>query len=199
LIRYITTTRPTILVGPPHPISNIRPVLYDALPHKCDNSSPSSSAKDSSDTSHDNTVNTREGQPLPSTHSSPYAVDEFTGASAQAAASVPSSVTKDEWAIRWKNIENDRINHLFWLDSNTRFNAAKQALISSYAALPLSPSQTEQDCAIALDHALARFYRGWQEQEEARQRKYTMVMYRRTWDGIVMTFLSKRWVAALLG
>src|ERR1700733_1661287 len=116
LIRYTTISRPTILIGAPHPVSNIRPVLYDALSHECNSSSPSSSAKGSSDTSHDNTVNTTEGQPSPSTHSSPYAVDEFMGASAQPATSAPSSVTKDEWAIRWKNIENDRINHLFWLD-----------------------------------------------------------------------------------
>jgi hypothetical protein len=115
LIRY---ARPTILVGPPHPVSNIRPVLYDALPHEYSASSCSSSSSPSfTDPSGTNSTIEEEGAKSSSCSSSPYAVDEFTGSSAQAGPSASLSAGgKDEWAIRWKKIENDRANHLFWLD-----------------------------------------------------------------------------------
>ncbi|KAF8321683.1 hypothetical protein DL93DRAFT_2093662 [Clavulina sp. PMI_390] len=181
------------LIGPPHPISNIRPVLYnfssnskvEALPST---STPSTnSASSSSPTSE---VLALEG--------SPYAVDEFAGSSAKEQSSI-TPASKDEWASRWSSVDNDRTNHLFWLDSNARFNAAKEALVKSYEALPQSPEQSEEDREVALDQALARFYRGWQVQEEKRQREYTMEMYRRTRDGVVGSFLSQRWVAKFLG
>lgn len=194
-------------IGPSHPISNIRPVLHNFTP-PADNNASSVEGTTPVDAE------------LQAFKASPYDVDEFTGAVAREGTSiVPAS--KDEWSARWMNVENDRINHLFWLDvrsfsmslclsassllfssvhqSNTRFNAAKEALVKSYAALPLSPEQSQEDRDVALDQALARFYRGWQDQEEQRQRKYTMQMYRRTWDGIAASFLSHRWVAALIG
>lgn len=115
-MRVSLYTRSAILVGPPHPVSNIRPVLYDALPHE--RTSSSASPQDPPGT-HGAAVDAmrEEGAKSIERGCSPYAVDEFTGPSSQAGPSPSLSARGgDEWAKRWKNIENDRTNHLFWLD-----------------------------------------------------------------------------------
>lgn len=80
--------------------------------------------------------------------------------------------------------------------SNTRFTAAKQALIDSYAALPLqtqseSTPSAEKQHVPGLDAALARFYSGWLAQEDRRQKEYTWEMYSRTWASIVLAARTK--------
>lgn len=96
-------------IGSPHPISNIRPALYDFLPQNA--TAPSSKAPDA--------------EPTPAklgdaSQASPYAVDEFTGTAARdRTPTLP--VSKDEWAARWMNVENDRANHFFWLDVRSLF------------------------------------------------------------------------------
>jgi len=159
--RYLSTTgtraalsasasqRP-ILVGPPHSVSNLRPVIYSTVGHSRGRAHP-------------------------------YSVTEFSG---------PGAATGSDlnWQVAWTLTGNDRSSHAFWLDSNTRFNAAKQAVLDSHASIPIDDPQARE---VALDAALSRFYRAWLAQEDRRQRTYTWNMYTRTLNGIRLAFKNQ--------
>ncbi|TRM63120.1 hypothetical protein BD626DRAFT_557623 [Schizophyllum amplum] len=109
------TARRDDKIGPPHPISNLRPVIYSDAP-------PAS-------------------QRLPH----PYSLHEFDEDPARA---------KTDYDLRWKLARQDldNFNHNFWLDSNGRFEAARQEVL---AALPTdAPPLDKED-------ALSEFYRQW--------------------------------------
>ena len=137
-------------VGPPDPISNIRPVIYDDLP--ADSSAPSH----------------------------PYSLREFTG---------------DPREYQWKvqKQELDAFNHNFWTDvsttfwstsvglmtaqSNTRFNAALEARLSS---LPESSTPLDKE------FAASEFYASWLAQEETRLQAYNAEWRKRNWANITL-------------
>ncbi|KAI0079885.1 hypothetical protein K474DRAFT_1705145 [Panus rudis PR-1116 ss-1] len=122
------------LVGPPDPVSNIRPVIYDDAPA------------------------------TPSDARHPYSLREFTG-----------DTREYHWKMHRQQL--DAFNHTFWADSNTRFEAAKQAVLDS-----LPESSTPEDREVALSD----FYSKWLRQEGHRQRAYSMELRKRTWTDIVL-------------
>jgi len=153
------------LVAPPHPVSNLRPVLYR---------SP-------------NSPNTPESR-------HPYALDEFQG---ESGASSRSKEDNDAWEEDWRALENDRFNHNFWVDCNTRFNAAKQSVIDSHHAMMEGSTIDPEAQGKALEASLSRFYKSWLDQEAENQRSYTMEMYRRNYGGILFSgrALARKWLS----
>ncbi|KAI8998600.1 hypothetical protein BD414DRAFT_407322 [Trametes punicea] len=123
------------LVGPPHPISHLRPVIYDDAP------------------------------PPPAPHvRHPYSLREFTG---------------DTREYQWKmqRQELDAFNHAFWLDSNTRFYAAKNAVLES---LPEGTSTEQREAA------LSAFYSRWVAQERTRLDEYDAKWRKRNWSTVLL-------------
>lgn len=130
------------LVGPPDPISHIRPVIYeDAIPHQ--------------------------PQPPPSVLRHPYSLREFDS----------GQIAPEEqlWKLQRQQLD-DFVQH-FWFDSNSRFEAAKQAILDS---LPVSCSE------LGKEQALSEFYKQWVKQEEDRLQHFTDEWRRRNTAGIVL-------------
>ncbi|KAM5532051.1 hypothetical protein V8D89_014302 [Ganoderma adspersum] len=120
------------LVGPPDPVSHLRPVIYDDAP------------------------------PPPPQTRHPYSLKEFTG---------------DTREYQWKmqRQELDAYNHQFWKESNTRFYAAKEAVLQS---LPEETTPEQREVA------LSDFYRRWVAQERERLDDYGEEWRRRNWAAI---------------
>ena len=143
------------LVGPPDPVSHLRPVIYDDAP------------------------------PPPPQTRHPYSLKEFTG---------------DTREYQWKmqRQELDAHNHQFWkevcvllveclsmpahrrdhsipLKSNTRFYAAKEAVLQS---LPEETTPEQREVT------LSDFYRRWVAQERKRSDDYGEEWRRRNWAAI---------------
>ncbi|KDQ18138.1 hypothetical protein BOTBODRAFT_128180 [Botryobasidium botryosum FD-172 SS1] len=158
------------LVAPPHAVSNLRPVLYRTPP----------------------TPRTPDSQ-------HPYSVDEFTNAHALAQGS-PSSGAKaranEAWEEHWRMLDTDRFNHNFWLDCNTRFNAAKQSVIDSHRAMMQGSLLDVEAQQRALELSLSRFYKAWLDQEAKRQRTYTVEWYRRNYGGV--WYSCRSWAKTVL-
>ncbi|PSR74095.1 hypothetical protein PHLCEN_2v10051 [Hermanssonia centrifuga] len=123
------------LVGPPDPISNLRPVIYDDGP-----------SLPRSDVRH------------------PYSLKEFTG-----------DTREYQWKIQRQEL--DAFNHAFWIDSNTRFEAGKQATLAS-----LPETCTAEDKEVAL----SGFYRSWVIQESPRHDEYDVEWRKRNWSNILL-------------
>ncbi|KAJ8487891.1 hypothetical protein ONZ51_g3890 [Trametes cubensis] len=124
------------LVGPPDPVSHLRPVIYDDAPPVR------------------NAANVRH----------PYSLREFTG---------------DTREYQWKmqRQELDAFNQAFWLDSNTRFYAAKDAVLQS---LPEETTPEQREAA------LSAFYARWVSQERTRQAEYNAEWRKRNWSTILL-------------
>ncbi|KAI0928463.1 hypothetical protein AcW1_005701 [Taiwanofungus camphoratus] len=122
------------LVGPPHPVSNIRPVIYDDVP------------------------------PVRTDAPHPYSLREFRG-----------DTQEYQWKMQRQQL--DAYNHAFWADSNSRFDAAKSAMLES---LPETSSAEDRESA------LSDFYRRWLVQETARQQGYSAEWRKRNWSSILL-------------
>ncbi|TBU50826.1 hypothetical protein BD309DRAFT_907097 [Dichomitus squalens] len=122
------------LVGPPDPVSHLRPVIYDDVP------------------------------PPPPQSRHPYSLKEFTG---------------DTREYQWKmqRQELDAFNHDFWKECNTRFYAAKEAVLQS---LPEGTTQEQREVA------LSDFYGRWVAQESKRLDEYGEEWRRRNWATILL-------------
>ncbi|KAH7910182.1 hypothetical protein BJ138DRAFT_139798 [Hygrophoropsis aurantiaca] len=180
------------LVGPPHPISNLRPVLYDdppPLPNR-KNTNTSTNTSTNTNTNTTNTNNIRH----------PYSLREFRhDADAHAQYTLASE-------LRYKLAQEqlDAFNHNYWLESNTRFEAAKQSVLDSLRAPEpsqspsspshpptsptpshTSPSPTHPD-PLTLERALSEFYKKWVVQESARQAAYSAEWRRRNAETILL-------------
>jgi len=131
------------LVGPPDPVSNLRPVIYDdVLP-----------ASSQSNVRH------------------PYSLTEFG----------TETATKEyQWKMHRQQL--DAFNHEFWVDSNLRFENAKQAILDS---IPDSTTSEERE------RSLSDFYSKWMAQESARQREYSSEMRKQTWANIILNAKAK--------
>ncbi|KAK7446384.1 hypothetical protein VKT23_014589 [Stygiomarasmius scandens] len=129
--RLLHTSSPCsgALVGPPDPISHLRPVIYNDVPKP----------------------------PPPSLRHHPYSLSEFDPESER-----NQSPHELHWKLQRQQL--DDLNQNFWLDSNCRFEAAKQAVIES---LPSSST------ALDKERALSEFYKHWLMQERSRLDEYT--------------------------
>ncbi|KAG5635760.1 hypothetical protein H0H81_010180 [Sphagnurus paluster] len=93
----------------------------------------------------------------------PYSLTEFSSAS-------PKQANDSALQFKLQRQQLDDFHQNFWFDSNTRFEAAKQAVL---AGLPSSAT------AITKEQTLSEFYKQWYLQEAARTDKYTMEWRRR--------------------
>ncbi|KAK7693445.1 hypothetical protein QCA50_003013 [Cerrena zonata] len=94
----------------------------------------------------------------------PYSLREFTG-----------DTREYHWKMQRQQL--DAYNHEFWTDSNTRFEAAKQAYLDS---LPSSCTLEDQETALSV------FYSKWVKQETARQQQYCTEWRKRNWSNIML-------------
>ncbi|RPD66181.1 hypothetical protein L226DRAFT_609072 [Lentinus tigrinus ALCF2SS1-7] len=123
------------LVGPPDPVSHLRPVIYDDAP-----------------------------PPPPPQVRHPYSLREFTG-----------DTREYQWKMQRQEI--DSFNHDFWKESNTRFYAAKEAVLQS---LPEGTTPEQREIA------LSDFYHSWVAQERTRLDEYGEEWRRRNWAAILL-------------
>ncbi|KAG9086776.1 hypothetical protein FS749_003385 [Ceratobasidium sp. UAMH 11750] len=143
----LTLAESSVLVGPPDPVSNIRPVLRGTV------------LKDGTQAAH------------------PYSLSEFSRSEV---------VGYSASALHERHLET--LNHSFWTDVNTRFNAARQEILDSHP-----PAKSPEEAAArdaALEANLAAFYRTWLSAEDARFRAYTMQYYVEQARGIWLAFRS---------
>ncbi|KAG6814377.1 hypothetical protein H0H92_010963 [Tricholoma furcatifolium] len=104
--------------------------------------------------------------PPPSASSSvrhPYSLDEF---------STPSKTRGENTVLEFKLLRQqlDEFHHNFWFNSNTRFEAAKQATLDG---LPPTASPLDKE------KALSEFYTQWYMQEASQTDAYTTEWRRR--------------------
>jgi len=71
----------------------------------------------------------------------------------------------------------DAFHHNFWFDSNTRHEAAKNAVLAS---LPAAANSLDKE------RALSEFYKQWVMQEKARTDSYTSEWRKRNWAVILL-------------
>ncbi|KAF5358377.1 hypothetical protein D9756_001529 [Leucocoprinus leucothites] len=135
------------LVAPPDPISHMRPIIYEDTP--IDPSKPSP----------------------PSLLRHPYSLSEFSNTRGNDQAS------NLELQFGLQRQQLDAFHHNFWLDSNSRFEAAKHAILSS---LP------ESSTALDKENALSEFHKQWVMQEKERTDAYTAEWRRRNWTLILL-------------
>ncbi|TFK98890.1 hypothetical protein BDV98DRAFT_551991 [Pterulicium gracile] len=150
--RTLHTTRPTArdLVGPLHPITNLRPILYSDIP-----ASPASRALTA-------------GASTSKTH--PYSLSEFSH-------DEPARHTDIELQWRLHRVQTELFHHDFWLDSNTRFAAGTETVLS---CLPAKASVADREAA------LSEFYKQWVTQEKDRMHMYTTAWRRRNFAGVML-------------
>ncbi|KAG6334836.1 hypothetical protein ID866_4258 [Astraeus odoratus] len=144
-----TSVKRQHLVGPNHPISNLRPVIYTDVPN-----TPAALHKFKPKTN----VN------------HPYSLREFSD-------TPPSNNHALELQYQLKREQLDALNHNYWTESNTRFEAAKASVLSS---LPDSAS------AEMREHALSEFYTKWVVQERDRQEAYSIEWRKCNLENIVL-------------
>lgn len=172
LTRYLCSTpNNRILVGPPDPVSNLRPVIYDDDGSQASGSVRRRKGKRESEGKGESeaksVLHEKDGLQLGSSKTAsthPYLLDEFDG---------------DPLDYQWR-IDRSRLdayNHAFWTDSNTRFEEAKQAVLSS---LP------ENSSPEAKEAALSEFYGNWLRQEQDRLKNYADEWSRRNYNGILL-------------
>ncbi|KAF9075249.1 hypothetical protein BDP27DRAFT_1380854 [Rhodocollybia butyracea] len=130
------------LVGPPDPVSHLRPVIYD------DATPP----------------------PPPAFLNHPYSLQEFNA---------ESTKNINTYEMQWKlqRQQLDDLSQNFWLDSNTRFEAAKAAVLDS---LPASATPLNKE------DALSEFYKQWLLQENKRVDEYANLWRARNWAIIAL-------------
>ncbi|KAF8744756.1 hypothetical protein RHS02_01955, partial [Rhizoctonia solani] len=153
-------------VGPPDPISNIRPILRANLTE------------------------------LGLQRAHPYSLSEFSrqeviGYSASALherhieAFNHSFWTDVGHLGAWINV--NQLNYDL-LQVNTRFNAARQKILDSHPPVGLGKDAAARDTALEAD--LATFYRSWLAEEDARFRAYILRYYVEQIRGIWLVFRS---------
>ncbi|KXN86873.1 hypothetical protein AN958_09468 [Leucoagaricus sp. SymC.cos] len=137
------------LVAPPDPISHMRPIIYEDAP--TDPSKPSP----------------------PTLLRHPYSLSEFSDTKGNDQAS------DLELQFRLLRQQLDTFHHNFWcpLQSNSRFEAAKDAILSS---LPESAMTLDKE------NVLSEFHKQWVMQEKARTDAYTTEWRRRNWQLILL-------------
>jgi len=108
-------------------------------------------------------------QPPPTYLRHPYSLSEFT--------TETGALGDHELQFLLQRQQLDTFHHDFWLDSNTRFYTAKEAIISS---LPLTATARHKEVA------LSEFYKQWVLQEREWTESYTKEWRRRNYDLILL-------------
>jgi hypothetical protein len=194
------------LVGPPDPLSNIRPMFYAPIA----SSSSSSSI--------------RATQPLPH----PYSLDEFSqtkrggGRSGKGASSsrmglgffkgyrdyvdrVSQRVEEEEMKLRVSKMSTDTITQRFWKDNNLRFNRDldnwREESHRRVAALPdgvmneenavaatgstaTSTSTRSLEAAEEMSKDESAFYANWLQANGKRNRSYNVLVWKQAWEQV---------------
>ncbi|KAH0827061.1 hypothetical protein J3R83DRAFT_4745 [Lanmaoa asiatica] len=145
------------LVGPNHPVSNFRPIIYTDTP-----------------------------TPAASHVNHPYSLDEFTDVSYDYTLELQYKLAREQLDTFnhnfWTDVRDDTPSldpfvHSQLPQSNSRFETAKQSILAS---LPGSASpQTHEN-------ALSEFYKGWVMQERKRQDEYSAEWRKRHWDNVFL-------------
>ncbi|KIJ69003.1 hypothetical protein HYDPIDRAFT_105565 [Hydnomerulius pinastri MD-312] len=135
------------LVGPNDPVSNLRPIIYTDTPAPV---ASHSQGRKESNIYH------------------PYSLREFTDVPHDHALELRYKLAREQL---------DALNHNYWLESNTRFEAAKESVLSS---LPESASTEMRE------NALSEFYKKWVVQERTRQDEYSSEWRKRNFDNIIL-------------
>jgi len=94
----------------------------------------------------------------------PYSLDEFRD---------DADTLEYQWKLHRQQL--DAFNDTFWRDTNTRFEAAKDAAISSLPPHPTAEQREER---------LSEFYKNWVLQEARRQEEYNSEWRRRSMQEI---------------
>ncbi|KAF8636585.1 hypothetical protein AX17_003396 [Amanita inopinata Kibby_2008] len=139
--RFKSTIRKRDLIGPPDPVSHLRPVIYDNSPASI--------------------------QPTQLHH--PYSLTEFNSSND------PYGDLELQYNLQRQQL--DAFNHQFWLDTNTRFEAAKVLILD---AIP------ESATALDKERALSHFYKQWLMQESEKTDAYTREWRRRNFAIILL-------------
>ncbi|ETS62187.1 hypothetical protein PaG_03756 [Moesziomyces aphidis] len=203
------TSRPGAdMVGPPDPISNLRPVRYGSAFEEAASSSSASP----------NDASSQMGSSASLSMSHPYSLHEFTtsgdsnlgwsGNHARRRGTRSPSVyferllaklEEAELAHKLRMARADNFNQRFWQDNNARFIQALSAFRSrtgsskAVATLPHAASDTRQAGAAAtsteseldLDSdSLATFYSAWLKANAARHRAYNRQLWRQTFGDL---------------
>ncbi|KAL4067971.1 hypothetical protein V8B97DRAFT_2003970 [Scleroderma yunnanense] len=100
----------------------------------------------------------------------PYSLREFSN-------EPPSPNHALELQYKLKREQLDTLNHSYWAESNTRFEAAKASVLSS---IPDSASSETRE------HALSEFFKKWVVQEQDRQELYSREWRKRNFEVIVL-------------
>ncbi|KAJ3568596.1 hypothetical protein NP233_g5612 [Leucocoprinus birnbaumii] len=101
----------------------------------------------------------------------PYSLSEFSNTKGNDQAS------NLELQFKLQRQQLDAFHHNFWSDSNSRFEAAKSAILSS---LPQSATTLDKESA------MSEFNKQWVMQEKARTDAYTTEWRRRNWALILL-------------
>ncbi|KAF9454531.1 hypothetical protein P691DRAFT_806705 [Macrolepiota fuliginosa MF-IS2] len=146
---FYASLRRSHLVAPPDPVSHMRPIIYEDAPTTTDPPKPSP----------------------PTRLRHPYSLSEFTNTRGNDHAS------NLELQFRLQRQQLDAFHHNFWLDSNSRFEAAKEAILS---ALPETATTLDKE------NALSEFHKQWVMQEKACTDVYTTEWRRRNLALIIL-------------
>jgi len=114
-------------------------------------------------------------QPPPTYLPHPYSLSEF-------ATETGTKSGDHELQFLLQRQQLDTFHHSFWLESNTRFYAAKESILSS---LPLTATVRDKEVA------LSEFYKQWLLQEREWSERYTKEWRRRNYDLILLEFRVK--------
>lgn len=181
------------MVGPPDPISNLRPIRYGSAFEEVSSTPSSSSSPDSS-------------AALSMSH--PYSLHEFTssgssnfGGFSRSHRKSPSlyfesllaKLEEAELAHKLRMARADSFNQRFWQENNARFIQAlsefrsRTASSKAVATLPKTEASTvnAQENELDLDSdSLATFYSAWLKANSARHRAYNRQLWRQTFGDL---------------
>lgn len=140
-------------VGPPDPISHMRPVVYDNVAQHV--------KRPKNITNHPYSL---------SEFSTPPSLSRRSGFLAHHSEQMLSNLESLQLHARLQTISLDQMNHRFWSDNNARFMRAKQEY-SAYVS-PETPASLE---------LMSPFYREWLRTNSARLRRYNRLLWATTY------------------
>jgi len=114
-------------------------------------------------------------QPPPTYLRHPYSLSEFTTGTG-------TTLGDHELQYLLQRQQLDTFHHSFWLESNTRFYAARNSILSN---LPLTATARDKEVA------LSEFCKQWLLQEREWTERYTKEWRRRNYDLILLEFRVK--------
>lgn len=190
------------LVGPPDPISNIRPMFYAPI---ASSSSPTNLKRNSSSAKSTNN--------LPH----PYSLSEFSQSSTSTSRSgltkglgklksfrdlvdrVTHRVEESELRLRIGKMGTDNITQRFWRDNNLRFNrdldSWREESQRRISALPEGvTSSSDSATRVVVNHAddsakemskdESIFYANWLRANAKRNRSYNVLVWKQAWEQV---------------